>query len=97
MFKKKEALRLCVFALKNRRSAEERDDVDLDAGVFWQSGSLDGRTRGLRRAEKRRVDVVHRREVAEIGQVDRRADNLLKRGAARLAGSHRYSGTRGWV
>ena len=74
-------LSLCVGA---ETSAEERDDVHFDAGVSWKSGGLNGRACGLRRGEKRRVHVVHRGEVAKVGQVDRGADNLLKRGAARL-------------
>ena len=64
-----------------------RDRVDLDAGALRQLRDLhggSGRRRAARRREIAAVHVVDRREVGEIGQEDRGANDVRERQAAAL-------------
>ena len=50
----------------SKELAQDRDHVDLDADVSRQLHNLDGRSRRVRRGEIAGVDLVHRRELAEV-------------------------------
>ena len=58
--------------------------VDLDLDAARQGGDLDGRARGLRLREERRVDLVHRREVVDVGEEDAAAHDVAEAGAGLL-------------
>ena len=75
--------------------SQDGDDVDLDARVLWQPRHLHGRARRGGRREVGRVDLVHRGEVVHVGQIHRRADDLVEGGAGGLRESRRCSRRRG--
>ena len=64
----------------DRAQPDEGDGVDFDADVARQAGHLHGGAGGVRRREAGGVDLVHRREVAHVGQVDRRLDDAREVG-----------------
>src|SRR5437870_9705998 len=58
-----------------------RNRFDLDSGAFWQCWDLDSRADRRRLLEIRAVNFVYRLEIGEIGQENRRFDNIFERKA----------------
>src|SRR5919204_1956040 len=56
-----------------------RDAFDLDLRTARERGDADGRARGLVRPEPLRIDLVHRLEVAEVREEDRRLGHPVER------------------
>src|SRR5690349_6992209 len=65
-------------------STGQRDGVDLDLGAGGQRGDLDRRAGRRLRADVLRVHLVHRGEVAEVRQVDRRLHEPVEAAAGLL-------------
>src|SRR5690348_8651633 len=57
------------------------DALDLDARAARQGRDLHGRARGPVRAELLGVDLVHRRELREVGEEDRGLRDAVEAGA----------------
>ena len=68
-------LRVIAVSRRAARSAD-RDHLDLDAVVRGQGGHADRRPGRRLGREVLAVDRVHRREVAEVAQVDRALDDV---------------------
>src|SRR5436190_6191892 len=64
--------------------SEERDRFDLDLRARRQGGNLNRCARRRLLTDVARVDLVHRREVAEVREVDRRLDEAIEPAAGRL-------------
>ena len=62
-------------------SLEDGDHVDFDANVARQLHDLDGRSRRIRRGEIARIDLVHRRELAEVHHEHGGARDVVEAGA----------------
>src|SRR5216683_3394167 len=66
-------------ATGRRRSAalpSDCDQIDLHARAFRQGGDLHGRARRRRSGEALPVDLVHRREIVQIGEEDARLHHV---------------------